>query len=465
MRILLTIHQFLPDHASGTEILTLHTAQELKRRGHQVEIFTGYPAKVPLTDAERFDSYEYGGLKIHRFNHQHMPMGEQTNIIEMEYRNELFGNYFAKFLQRHPQDMVHVFHFARLSGLTIDACVEAGIPTVFTPTDFWSVCPLIQLRLPDGSLCQGPTTFAANCVRHVVEVSQPQEISSRLRVLPNAAVAAGVVAIQNNLLPERWYSPLVRALAGRPEFIRQRLNMVDRILAPTHLMENMLARNGIHRSRISYVPYGVELAHIRRNINKGREDRLRVGFIGTIVEHKGAHLLIKAVRSLPEQVPISLDIYGKMTEFPDYGATLQEMAAGDPRISFKGTFPNDQIGNVFNTLDCLVVPSLWYENTPLVIYSSMASGCPVVATNLGGMSEAVTHNVNGLLFEKGNAAQLARLLKRMALDRPLVGSLAEKTKIPKSIPQYADDLERIYAEIQALRATRPSGILAGGVAV
>jgi glycosyltransferase involved in cell wall biosynthesis len=141
------------------------------------------------------------------------------------------------------------------------------------------------------------------------------------------------------------------------------------------------------------------------------------------------------------------------------------MAAGDPRISFKGTFPNDQIGNIFNTLDCLVVPSLWYENTPLVIYSSMASGCPVVATNLGGMSEAVTHNVNGLLFEKGNVHQLQQHLKRMALDRPLVASLAAKTKIPKSIPQYADDLERIYAEIHATRAANAATIPVGGLAV
>ncbi|MGN6368154.1 MAG: glycosyltransferase [Phycisphaerae bacterium] len=451
MRILLTIHQFLPDHASGTEILTLHTAHELTRRGHHVEIFTGYPAKIPLTDAQRFDSYEYQGLKVHRFNHQHLPMGDQTNIIEMEYRNELFGDHFARFLQQNPQDIVHVFHFARLSALTIDACANANIPTVFTPTDFWSVCPLIQLRLPDGSLCEGPTLFAANCVRHVVEVSQPRELSNRLRVLPNAAVAAGVLAIQNDLLPERWYSPLVRALAARPEFIRQRLNMLDRILAPTHLMENMLARNGIHKSRISYVPYGVDLAHIRRNTNKGTEPNLRVGFIGTIVEHKGAHLLINAVTSLPKEIPISLDIYGNMAEFPDFAKHLRKMAANDPRISFKGTFPNHEIGNIFNTLDCLVVPSLWYENTPLVIYSSMASGCPVVATDLGGMSEAVTHNLNGLLFEKGSAYQLQQHLKHLALNRPLVAALAAKTKIPKSIPQYADDLERIYAEIQSTR--------------
>ena len=90
-----------------------------------------------------------------------------------------------------------------------------------------------------------------------------------------------------------------------------------------------------------------------------------------------------------------------------------------------------------------------------------------MATNLGGMSEAVTHNVNGLLFEKGNvgSSSLRPSEANGALDRPLVASLAAKTKIPKSIPQYADDLERIYAEIQAQRATSSARILAGGVAI
>ncbi len=444
MRILLTVHQFLPEHASGTEILTLHTAQELQRRGHDVRIFTGYPAKVPLSDDQRFDSYEHEGLRVHRFLHQHVTMGKQKNFVEMEYKNDLFGDHLRKFLQRFPQDVVHFFHLAHLTATAIDACANAGVPTAFTATDFWSVCPTSQLRLPDGSLCEGPTAFAANCVKHLVEISQPSKIVSRLRILPTPILAAGIVAVQNDLLPERWFSPMVKAISARPQFIRQRLNKIDRILVPTRLMHSLLQKNGIHSTRLAYVPYGIDFRHMSRDTHKGQSEKLRVGFIGTLFEHKGAHVLLKAVKSLPANVPLELTIYGNLKEFPAYVQELRTLAAGDSRITFAGTFPNDQIGNVFAGLDVLVVPSIWYENTPLVIYSAMAAGCPVVATNLGGMSEAVRDQVNGLLFEKGDVPQLARQLMRLALDRPLVKKLSEHTQIPKSIPQYVDELEAIY---------------------
>jgi len=455
MRIVLTVHQFLPEHVSGTEILTLHTAEELKRRGHDVTVFTGYPVKTTLRDDDRFDSYEYHGIRVERFLHQHVPMGRQQNIVEMEYNNELFRERFTEFLRRQPQDFVHFFHLSRLTAAAVDAAADLGVPTAFTVTDFWSICPTSQLRLPNGSLCEGPTAFAANCVRHIAEVSQSPAIANRLRVLPDALVAAGIVAVQNELIPEQWFSPLVKATSARPEFIRRRLNRIDRVLVPTRLMESLLTRNGVHRSRLSFVPYGVDLSHVQRRMDKGGAEKLRVGFIGTLFEHKGCHLLIEAVRSLPKDVPLELSVYGNMKEFPEYAAGLEKLAAadgGDSRISFKGTFPNDEIGKVFSGLDVLVVPSIWYENTPLVIYSSMAAGCPVVATDLGGMSEAVTHNVNGLLFEKGKVEQLARHLKRLAMDRPLVRSLSRNTKIPKSIPRYVDELEEIYGSVSAGRA-------------
>ena len=69
--------------------------------------------------------------------------------------------------------------------------------------------------------------------------------------------------------------------------------------------------------------------------------------------------------------------------------------------------PNESIGDVFSELDVLVVPSVWYENTPLAIYSAQEAGCPVIASNLGGMSEVIKHEKNGLLFEAGDFVGLA----------------------------------------------------------
>jgi len=120
-------------------------------------------------------------------------------------------------------------------------------------------------------------------------------------------------------------------------------------------------------------------------------------------------VLIEAVRSLPETIQLEVNIYGNIRQDPDYADRLKAIAGDDARISFCGTFPNERIGEIFEKIDVLVVPSIWFENTPLVIYSALAAGCPVIATDLGGLSEVIEDRINGLLFRKGDVTGLAEI--------------------------------------------------------
>jgi glycosyltransferase involved in cell wall biosynthesis len=301
--------------------------------------------------------------------------------------------------------------------------------------------------LPDGKLCNGPDRSSVNCLRHIVEISQSSKIHSRLRTLPNWLVALLVWIIKNKLLPKLWFSDYVSALVDRQQFMKNRMNKLDRVLVPTQLMQNILQNNGLKTKLISYQPYGLDIEDIVPNDNKGTKKELRVGFIGTLFEHKGTHLLIEAVKDLLPDLAIELKIYGNPEDFPEYVSKLYKIAKGDPRIKFCGNFPNQDIGKVLAELDVLVVPSIWYENTPLVIYSAQAASCPVIATNLGGMSEVIHHEVNGILFEKGNIVELANSIRRLYEDRLLLKSLAINSVNPKSIQKYVCELEVIYNEI------------------
>jgi glycosyltransferase involved in cell wall biosynthesis len=179
----------------------------------------------------------------------------------------------------------------------------------------------------------------------------------------------------------------------------------------------------------------------------GKSENLRLGYIGTLVEHKGVHLLIKAVRSLDSKEKVDLKIYGDPTHFPEYYQYLHKLVSGDKRIKFCGTFPNDRIGNIFSELDVLVVPSVWYENTPLVIYNAQAAGCPVIATDLEGMSEVIDNEVNGLLFEKDDIRGLSEAIFRLANDRSLLLKLSQNARRPKSISEYVAETEKFYLKI------------------
>lgn len=453
MKIVLTVHEFLPDYWAGTEIITLNVARELRRRGHDIRIVTGFFATSAIRDEDRFDQYEFDGFPIDRFHHNYQPMGEQTDVMELEYNNRLFYRFFQNYLRRHHPDLVHFFHLARISASAVDACAQAQIPTVFTATDFWTICPMIQLRLPDNSLCSGPDRLGVNCLRHLVVGTQAPTVARRLRRVPDWTLRLAMGAINRGLLPPTQSVKQARSLSRRPQWLMDRLNQIDRVIAPSKLMANKLVERGLQNSRLVNLPYGLDLGNVVRCQDKGSRPRLRIGFLGTLQEHKGCAVLINAIGLMPKTLPIDVEIHGDCGQFQAYLDRLKQLAADDPRIHFRGAFDHEQVWQVLADIDVLVVPSIWYENTPLVIYEAQAAGVPVVATNLGGISQVVRDQVDGLLFEKGDAPQLSRLLRELTEDRALVARLAAAAKPPSTIAQHVDALETIYS---GLRGAPPS---------
>lgn len=445
MKILLTTILFLPEYFAGTEILTYSTAKELQRLGHEVHVLTGFPARSDLADSERFDYYEYDGIPVTRFHHADVPMGGLWDVLEMEYNNRFVGRWFKDFLERLQPDLVHAVHLARLSASLIDVCRKAGVPIVITPTDFWFVCPANLLRMPDGSCCQGPDRFSVNCIRHLDFIDKPDE-RTIVKKVPDWFIITAAVFARLGILPRKRFN-FVHAMTKRPAFLMQRLNSVAKVIVPSKIMQEVLVENGLNKKLMVFSSFGLNLDNIPEVSVRDQSETLRIGFIGSLYEHKGIQVLLKAVKLLPKDEQFILKVYGENSAQPDFMNALKELAATDSRITFCGTFPNDKIGEKLAGIDVLVVPSIWYENTPLVIYSAMAAGCPVIASNLGGMSEVVQHNINGLLVEPGNASALAEALKQLSIDKALLFRLASGCKRPKSIRTYVAELLAVYDEI------------------
>lgn len=445
LKILLTVHQFFPAYFSGTEVLTFSVARELKRRGHDVFVLTGFPAKTPLSDDDRFDEYEIDGLRVFRFHHAYVRMGGQSTITEIEYDNRLAARYFAKLLSDLAPDIVHFFHLSRLGAGLIDVAVKAGVPAYATPTDFWSVCPTSQLLLRDGSMCAGPSAFGGNCVKHVAELTQGAAIQKISRAVPTVLVDALAAATVRGLMPPYPKRAEVAAMAGRRPFVVERLNKLHGIISPTRLMTSVLTGNGVDGRLIMDSAYGIDIAAGDvAPVQYTKDRKLVVGFIGTLARHKGCHVLIEAFRKL-DPAAACLKIYGNLSDFPAYAEQLKSLAGAAVNIEFCGTFPHAKIADVLREVDVLVVPSLWYENTPLVAYAALAAKRPLIVSDFPGLVEVVKHGWNGLVFAPGRADALSACLERLIHEPALLQTLSLHCMRPKSSAAYVDELLRLYA--------------------
>lgn len=138
---------------------------------------------------------------------------------------------------------------------------------------------------------------------------------------------------------------------------------------------------------------------------------LRLLYLGQIEEHKGILFLVDTLKNL--DIDFKLHIAGDGSKME----ILKKIVGEDKRFIIHGRLEDAVLEKIFDGIDLTVVPSLCYENSPTVIYESLAAGVPVLAAKIGGVAELVHDNENGFTFEAGNAEDLARALKHAAANR------------------------------------------------
>jgi glycosyltransferase involved in cell wall biosynthesis len=477
-RVLLTAHKFFPEHRAGTEVLTLKIAQELQRRGFEVKVVAANP---PDLDARRKSSGDQDNSKVcSKLSSDFEFEGVPVHIIEealrlkdfqfsFEYYHPHIKAHFAEILKEFKPDIVQLVHAQNLSASVIEACREYSAPVVFYSTDFWFVCPIVQLKRPDGAVCRGPGPMALKCLdcytpkllppdQEIVEAIAGKYPSVGTAIDGLGGLVKGVAtSLLSNLYRVAKAPAAIQATLARPELLKNSANSLAKILVPTRLMRDIFIENGIDNRLIKHVPFGIDTSKLNEHQTKKPSEKVRIGYIGTFFEHKGVDLLIRAFLALPEKLAVraQLKLYGDTNQFPEYVSSLKKIVEDSPKlvqnVSFLGTFPNDQLGSVLEEIDVLVVPSRWYENTPLVMQSALATLTPLIVTDLGGMSELVKHGGNGLLFKLNDYRSLLQQLTAVLEDRALLPKLASNIKPERTVSQMVDDIESVYEELLTVR--------------
>lgn len=247
----------------------------------------------------------------------------------------------------------------------------------------------------------------------------------------------------------------------RERFIKSHLGVVDKFIAPSQFLRDRYIEWGIASELIEYEENGrpamVPLPEPTRR--KGKQ-RVRIGYFGQFTAFKGADVLLRAMSILSQRRRTStenvsefpqprLRLHGaniehQPTEFRELFSSLLDDAEHD--VSLFGKYRPDELPALMRDIDWVVVPSIWWENSPLVIQEALGHGRPVICSDIGGMAEKVLDGVNGLHFRAGDATSLADTITR-AIETP---GLWEQLRTGAS-PVYP--LERHVASLSAIYDT------------
>ena len=438
MKILLAAHGFPPTHSAGAErraerMALWHTAQ-----GHQVEVITVEETDVP--DFKVTTKVE-NGFTIHRL---HYDIWEHDRFSSYHDHPQV-GQAIENLLSTTSFDLMHIVSGYYMGGQAIHPAKHHHIPVVITLTEFWFLCQRLTLIQPTGALCSGPESHE-KCMRCYWE-------SKQAYLIP----ALHVPALMDNVWPLLRYAPhaisKTKAFAQRQASLKEALNTVDLVICPSQFLISKFAEHDFDTSNYIFMRQGLNFPlELEKNPPNPPGDELKLLYIGQIQPHKGVDILIDAVTSLTDSGHnITLDLWGSEDQDVAYTQKLKAQSQPYDNIRWNGRYTGPKVWEILANTDTLVIPSRWYENSPNVILEAYVMGVPVIATNLGGMSELVEHEKSGLVFELNNPADLAHQIKRL-LDEPDL-----KPRLQNGIPAVKtidDEMQEIMAHYQQLLSQR-----------
>jgi len=303
-------------------------------------------------------------------------------------------------------DVVHLHHLLLLGVETVQL-IRRILPEtriVLTLHDYHLLCAAEgQLLTPEGRTCQGPSVD--RCRRCLPERSATD---FRLREL----------------------------------HLRAMLGLVDRFIAPSEFLAGVMRRHfaaiGLDPERIAHVPNGIP-GRVAPPSSGRRARRDRFGFFGHINRAKGAMLALDASARLSvEGVPHTLDLHGGTDwQTEPFLAGFRAALGAAPAARFHGGYDRAALPGLQADLDWIIVPSIWFENAPLVVQEARAAGLPVIAADHGGLAETVRDGIDGLLFRPGDGASLTACLRRAAETPGLWTKLARGVAAPPGIDESA----------------------------
>jgi glycosyltransferase involved in cell wall biosynthesis len=214
-------------------------------------------------------------------------------------------------------------------------------------------------------------------------------------------------------------APLVQR---REDALQDWMGSAEHVVVVAGWLKEVLVRNDIPADHITVSRHGLsdsmcatQQEAARKRPPRTKEDPLRVGFVGRFTEVKGPHVLVEAVRRLPDNVGVKAHLYGmaQSDEGRAYLSDMKHSATDEPRVQFCGPVTQANRVEVFAGFDVLAVPSIWFETGPYTVLEAFAAEIPVLGSNHGGIAERVDDGTSGVLVPPENTRAWSEALEQL----------------------------------------------------
>jgi glycosyltransferase involved in cell wall biosynthesis len=361
IRVLFVVHGFPPDTIGGTQLYVHGLAKELKARGHKVNVI--YPIRDSSLPMYSITEGKYNDIDISQMNVSANFSCEDAFHVSKSLKNDRVADVFATYLAKLKPDIVHYHHFIGFTPAIHEACQRFGVKTIMTLHDGWFVCEQNHFVLPDGSLCLEAHEDVTKCMECYVGRKAHLQDELKLRLVRNA-------------------------FELRKELLEQLYTNIDVVISPSRFLANAFSDFGFHHNHMQIIQLG--LPSFRVLSWKPTKKAIRFTYLGHITRAKGLDILVNAFNTINHN-KAKLDIYGVIADRTYYTDTMNRLSRVH-KVKYHGPYTNDQLGEILAKTDVVVMPSR-SENYPFVIRESLYANVPVIASNVGGISEISSQSV------------------------------------------------------------------------
>lgn len=435
MRIVHVLNHFLPHTTGGIEVYVWSLSKQLQKLGYDISIL------IPNYGKNVSYSYTYDNLSVYMY--------AEPTLVD---RNLIFGNtkpsglkYFLDYLTSDIPDVIHFHHIAGSNGITAEHLrLAATLPVkiIFTAhlagqTCFTGNQLFCGKHYCDGKIQLAKCTYCFNYSKKLGLLAMPVTFISYLFNKLNFKL--------NGKFRFNTAMNIPAQIIKKKKDLQIIIDSCHDIIAISKWYYNSLIENNVPPKKLKFLPQAFP-NFISHNYvieeNQKHKDPLRLLFVGRITAEKGLHILIDALLTLKCD-EYELDVYGPSTD-SKYEQDLKVKCKDFRNIHWKGVVSHDMVIQLMRSYDLLCVCSIINEMSPLVIQESFAVGLPVLASNVPGNMELITHQVNGLLFENRCFKSLKTQLIDCYISRSILREIKKNLKVTYSSSDLAISYDSIY---------------------